>query len=110
MPPKRGEIYWVNWSRSRGSEQAGRRPAVVISGDSFNQMFPVVTVVAMTPNLRPSRISVPVPQGVCPQESRILPWQVMTAAQERLLGEPIGVLPASIQSQLDERLRLVWGL
>ena len=31
--PKRGEVWLVNWSPARGSEQAGRRPALVIQND-----------------------------------------------------------------------------
>jgi len=27
--PKRGEIWIVNWNPARGSEQAGRRPALL---------------------------------------------------------------------------------
>lgn len=109
MHPRRGEIYWIDWSPSRGSEQAGRRPGLVISGDSFNRMFPVCTVLALTTNLRPSQIAVPVPAGLTPAESRILPWQVMTVAQDRL-DERICAITPEIQATVDQRLRLVWGL
>lgn len=44
-----------------------------------------------------------------PQESRILPWQVMTVDQTRLQGR-VGVLPPSIMAVVDARLRLVWEL
>jgi len=35
-PPSRGEVWWVNWSPGRGSEQVGRRPAVIIQTDQAN--------------------------------------------------------------------------
>lgn len=34
---KRGEVYWANLVPRSGSEQQGRRPVVIISGDAFNQ-------------------------------------------------------------------------
>ena len=34
---KRGEIYWAELAPRSGSEQAGRRPVIVVSHDGFNQ-------------------------------------------------------------------------
>ena len=28
-PPRRGEVYWVDFGQPRGSEQGGRRPALI---------------------------------------------------------------------------------
>jgi len=33
----RGDIYWAELSPRSGSEQAGRRPVIVVSHDGFNQ-------------------------------------------------------------------------
>lgn len=33
----RGEVYWADFAPRSGSEQAGRRPVIVISDDAFNQ-------------------------------------------------------------------------
>jgi mRNA interferase MazF len=33
----RGDIYWADLSPRSGSEQAGRRPVIVVSHDGFNQ-------------------------------------------------------------------------
>ena len=35
--PDRGEVVWLNFSPQAGYEQAGRRPAVVLSPRSYNQ-------------------------------------------------------------------------
>ena len=38
MPdPARGEIWLVDWSSGRGSEQLGRRPAVIVQIDPANR-------------------------------------------------------------------------
>ena len=35
--PRRGEVWLVNWNPARGSEQAGKRPALVIQNDIGNE-------------------------------------------------------------------------
>lgn len=82
--PERGEIYWIDWSPSRGSEQAGRRPGLVISADPINRAFPVCTVLAVTTRIRDSQIAVTLPAGVMPRQSQVMPWQVMTVSHDRL--------------------------
>ena len=49
--PKRGEVWLVNWNPARGSEQAGRRPALVIQNDIGNEKAPTTIVAAMIANL-----------------------------------------------------------
>ncbi len=45
---KRGEIYWVDWSPSRGSEQGGVRPTLIIQNDTGNIYSPTTIVAACT--------------------------------------------------------------
>lgn len=48
--PRRGEIWLVNWSPGRGSEQLGQRPALVIQTDAANSnpRYPNTIVVAIS--------------------------------------------------------------
>jgi mRNA interferase MazF len=34
---KRGEVYWIQLHPRSGSEQSGRRPAIIISNDAFQE-------------------------------------------------------------------------
>lgn len=34
----RGEVFWIDLSPRSGSEQRGRRPAIVVSHDAFNSL------------------------------------------------------------------------
>lgn len=45
---ERGEIYFVDLDPTRGREQSGRRPVLVLSSDWINRLPLVVTVVAGT--------------------------------------------------------------
>lgn len=40
MSIKRGELFWVNLNPVKGSEQAGRRPVLVIQNDIGNELAP----------------------------------------------------------------------
>ncbi len=53
--PKRGEIWLVDWSPGRGSEQQGRRPAVVAQTDAANSntRYPNTIVAAVSTKGRP---------------------------------------------------------
>ncbi len=47
---QRGELYWLDWNPARGSEQAGRRPALVIQENaaSSNPNYPLTIVAAVS--------------------------------------------------------------
>ena len=44
----RGEVRWADLNPVRGHEQAGRRPALILSHDVFNDRSGTVIAVAMT--------------------------------------------------------------
>ena len=111
-PPRRGEIYWVEFEPHRGSEQAGTRPAVVVSLDSHNRRLPTVVVAALTTQIRhrDSPVAVYLPTGSpMKREGCILAFQVMTVDQQRLKGYA-GCLSAKQRTDLDEALAVAFGL
>jgi mRNA interferase MazF len=44
----RGDIYWADLDPTRGDEQAGRRPVLVLSHDVFNERSGTVIAAALT--------------------------------------------------------------
>ena len=44
----RGDIYWADLEPSRGREQAGRRPVLVLSAEHFNTHSGTVIAMAIT--------------------------------------------------------------
>jgi mRNA interferase MazF len=90
--PSCGEVYWIDFDPARGSEQAGRRPAVVVSRDEYNKMMPTVVVAAITSSpaavekRKNSPVCVYLPAGSpTPQDSLVLAFQIMTASNDRLM-------------------------
>jgi mRNA interferase MazF len=60
-----GDIYWVDipFAHTAGSEQAGRRPFIVVSRDAVNRLLKTVVVVPMSTTIKnqsPFRIVIPV--------------------------------------------------
>ena len=87
---RRGEIYLVDWSPSRGSEQSGRRPAVIVQADAANlhSGYPNTIVVAVSRSGRsvPFHVRIPatVKNGLTSDPSYVKCEQVMTISKERL--------------------------
>lgn len=48
--PKRGDIYWVSFDPSQGTETQKTRPAVIISNNIFNKNLNRVIVAPITSN------------------------------------------------------------
>jgi mRNA interferase MazF len=109
--PRRGEVYMVDFNPARGSEQAGIRPACVVSNDVANQHSPNVTVVAITKTIpiRSYPFNVHLPAGVLPREGTILCAQILTIDKKRLMRHR-GQLDSAFMDQVDEALRVSLGL
>lgn len=53
MTPERGQIVWIDFNPQKGHEQAGRRPALVISPAAYNDVSNCVLVCPITSNTAP---------------------------------------------------------
>jgi mRNA interferase MazF len=82
----RGEIRWADLSPTRGPEQSGLRPVLVLSHDIFNERSGTVIVAAITS--QPQRAGFPLtlelpPRGL-PKKSWVKISHIRTLAGERL--------------------------
>ena len=117
----RGQIYFVNLDPSRGREQAGRRPVLVVSADAINRQPLVVTVVVGTkssnvPRNYPTNVRVTARESGLPHDTLFLCFQVRSLDPSRFLEpkaqqhNPVGIMPPSRMTEVDQALRLVLGL
>lgn len=89
---RQGDIFWVDLDPVRGSEQAGKRPVVVISGDTLNESLPIRIVCPLTGQVRGSTGRVTIPKNKSnglKKESDVLIFQVRTISVKRI-GKKIG--------------------
>jgi mRNA interferase MazF len=87
--PKRGQIWLVDWTPGRGSEQHGRRPALVIQTDAANSnpRYPNTIVATLsTKGLPvPSHVEVrPTHANGLREVSYVKCEQLLTISKERL--------------------------
>lgn len=99
----RGEIRLADLNPARGSEQAGRRPVLVLSHDVFNERSGTVIAVAITS--RPQRAGFPLTLELktrgLPKQSWVKISQIRTLAAQRL-GKRIGrASPEEIEQVVD---------
>lgn len=110
---RRGEIRVVDLDRVRGAEANKRRPAVIVSNDGANATAErlgrgVVTVVPVTSNVErvyPFQVLLPSASTGLRQDAKAQAEQVRSISVQRV-GGTMGIVPASIMSQLDDALRL----
>ncbi|MBC8181667.1 type II toxin-antitoxin system PemK/MazF family toxin, partial [candidate division KSB1 bacterium] len=55
---KRGDIWLVDLNPTRGSEQKGIRPCIIISNDLTNKYAPTVCAIPLTSNLDGKRFPI----------------------------------------------------
>ena len=80
---KRGEVWWVEFDPSVGSEIRKTRPAVIVSNDAANRNLARVVVVPLTSStgrLYPGEALV----SIGGQQSKAMADQIMTADKARL--------------------------
>ena len=110
----RGELWWVNWSPGRGSEQIGRRPALIVQTDAANRnpRYPNTIVVAVSTRgkdvpfhigLEPSR------QNGLSEPSFAKCEQVLTISKDRIEGR-IGRVGRSDVQRVEAAIKLVLAL
>ena len=87
----RGEIRWADLNPTRGQEQAGLRPVLILSHDIFNERSG--TVIAMAITSQPQRAAFPLTlelkTGNLPKQSWVKISQIRTLSTERI-GKVIG--------------------
>jgi mRNA interferase MazF len=106
----RGEIWWADLNPTRGHEQAGIRPVLVVSHDVFNQRSGTVIAIAIT-SQKP-RVGFPlaleIKSAKLPKQSWVKISQIRTLAVERLSKRLTVVSPEEID-QVVEGLNEIVG-
>ena len=84
---KQGEIWEMYFDPIKGSEQVGRRPALIISGNMLNENLNIVIVCPLTTTIRRFKGNVvlnPSHENGLKNTSEILTFHIRSVSKERL--------------------------
>ena len=110
--PCRGEVWLTDFDPTRGHEQAGRRPALVVSVNAFNHgPGELVVVVPLTSKdkRRPLHVALAKGEGGLTMDSWAKTEDIRSVSTSRLVARWGAVAPATMV-QLEARLRMLLGL
>jgi mRNA interferase MazF len=94
---RQGEIWNADLNPVKGSEQAGFRPVVIISGNLLNEYLKVVIVVPLTSQIKRYKgnpILTPSKANGLKKESEMLIFHVRSVTKDRLV-EKLGIIEPS---------------
>jgi len=111
--PKRGEIYFLDFSPSKGGEIKGSHPALIIQNEVGNKVSSLTIVAAITSNLKVAEL--PVGIIITPEESGLSHksvihlGQIYTIDKERL-ENIVGMLSKIKMLEVDKAIEISLGL
>lgn len=85
---KQGEIWYANLNPTKGSEQAGMRPVVVLSGNLLNEYLNIVIVAPLTTKIKKYKgnpILHPTRSNGLKNESEVLVFHIRSISKNRLV-------------------------
>ena len=111
MAIRRGEIYFVNLDPTRGREQAGSRPVLVLSADAVNSLPLVVTVVVGTKGANIAKdyktnVRVLANESGLPHETVFMGFQIRSLDASRFPATPAGKLTGPALAKVEAAVRL----
>jgi mRNA interferase MazF len=104
--PERGDVVWISFTPQAGHEQAGRRPAVVLSPKSYNQKVGLAIFCPITNQIKGYPFEVMLPKEVSvtgvilSDQVKSLDWRVRKA-------EFIASLPEEVINEVLTKLSLL---
>jgi mRNA interferase MazF len=101
--PERGDVVWITLNPQAGHEQAGRRPAVILSPAAYNSKVGLALLCPITRQIKGYPFEVLVPEGlevsgaILSDQVKSLDWRVREA-------ELICILPAATVAEVLQKL------
>jgi len=101
--PRRGDVAWINLNPQVGHEQAGRRPAVVLSPEQYNRKTGLALFCPVTSRVKGYPFEVALPDGlpvkgvILSDEVKSLDWRVRDV-------ELISILPEATVDAVFQKL------
>ena len=106
--PELGDVAWIDCDPQSGREQAGRRPALVVSSATYNGPARLLLCCPITSKAKGYPFEVQIPDGECvtgmilADQVKCLDWQTRNAVY-------IGRLSAGVVEEAIDKIALMVG-
>ncbi len=109
--PGRGEIWLVNWNPARGSEQAGKRPALIIQNDigNKNASTTIVAAISTSVKLYPMNVKIEPHESGLHHVFIVKTSQILAISKIRL-EKKLGQLSKEKIEEVNQAIKLSLGL
>jgi len=111
--PRRGDIIRVRLDPVVGSEQAGSRPALVVSPDLINESGPLVLIAAITSKKTerayPFEVVIEPPEGGLTRRSKVMLMHLRSIDKQRLAGR-YGAVGQETMNRVERAIMIATGL
>lgn len=101
--PERGDLVWLTFNPQAGHEQAGRRPALVLSPAAYNGKVGLALLCPITSQVKGYPFEVPLPVGLA-VSGVVLADQVKSLDWRARQVELIAPLPVPVVAQVLRKL------
>ncbi len=97
---RQGEIWNASLNPSKGSEQAGFRPVVIISGNLLNEFLNVVIVIPLTTKIKKYKgnpVLSPNKMNGLKKDSEMLVFHIRSISKDRLVEKRGAITVAEVE-------------
>jgi mRNA interferase MazF len=106
--PDRGDLVWLEFGSGPGHEQAGHRPAMVLSPETYNRKVGLALLCPITSQVKGYPFEVVLPEGL-EITGAILSDQIKSLDWRTRRAKKAGTAPASVVQEVQAKVRLVVG-
>ena len=109
---ERGDICWVDWEPARGSEQKGKRPALVIQNNTGNKFGATTIVAACSTKYTqpyPFQVQSKTQESGLPDDCIVDLAQLITVDKSRLIKK-CGKLSTAKMAEINKAIAVSLGL
>jgi mRNA interferase MazF len=107
--PEVGDLVWLNFNPQAGHEQAGRRPALVLSPGSYHEKTALAIVCPITSNTSPYPFKVLLPEGL-PIGGAVLADQVKSIDRAARQLQVAGPAPEAVVAEVRAKIAALLGI
>ena len=106
--PEAGHLVWFSFSPQAGREQAGRRPALILSPSSYNARAGLCVICPITSQVKDYPFEVALPDGL-PVRGVVLSDHLKSAAWRARSPEYISLAPPEVLAEVRAKLKPLLG-